>query len=395
MISVAEARTIMLAHTPRKSAEIVALEAALGRTLAAPVVAARPQPPFRASAMDGYAVHASDTPGRLLLVGEAGAGHALDRRLAAGECARIFTGAPLPDGADAVVIQEDVTRDGERVAVPSISIGKHVRAAGVDFTAGATLLDHGAVLDGADLAIAAAAGCPALTVAQRPRVTVLGGGDEIVAPGSPIKADQIFDCASFGVSGLAQSWGAASERGPIMPDNAKLMASEIETALSKSDLVVVIGGASVGDHDHARAAVEALDARILFDRVSLRPGKPTWFALCADRAILGLPGNPGSALVTARLFLRPIIVAMLGGDAAQSVRPQRARLAAPLAANGPREAYLRAKIDVDDEARLWVTPANSQDSSLVSGFSCADALIIHEANSAALARGALVPTLRI
>lgn len=395
MISVAEARAIMLAHVRPTETEEIALEACLGRTLAAPVVASRAQPPFSASAMDGYAVRSVDTPGRLTLVGEAGAGHALGRVLQGGECARIFTGAPLPEGADAVVIQEEATRDGAAIAVPAVATGKHVRAPGVDFAAGATLLEQGAVLKGASLAAAAATGRATLLVARRPRVTVLGGGDEIVAPGAKIRPDQIFDSASYGVAGFAQSWGAAGARGSILDDDAERIASAIENALSASDLVAVIGGASVGDHDHARSAVELLRAQLLFDKVSLRPGKPTWFALCGDRPILGLPGNPGSALVTARLFLRPLIAAMLGGDGAAAVRTRPARLAAPLKANGPREAYLRANAHVDEQGRLCVTPAVNQDSSLISVFSAADALIVSPPNDDARGLDDLVEILDI
>jgi len=395
MITVAEAREIMLAHAQCTKAEELPLEACLGRTLAAPVDAQRAQPPFAASAMDGYVVRSSDTPGRLRCVGEAGAGHALAGPLRAGECARIFTGAPLPEGADAIAIQEEVTRDGDLVAVPAIAARKHVRAPGVDFAAGATLLEPGAVLGGAHLATAAAAGCARLAVARRPAITVLGGGDEIVAPGTKPGPAQIFDCASYGVAGLAETWGAAARRGPLLRDDAAMIAAALSAALAESDLVVLIGGASVGDHDHARRVAHDLGARVLFDKVSLRPGKPTWFAVRDGRAILGLPGNPASALVTARLFLRPILAAMLGGDSAQAVRPHRARLTASLPANGPREAYLRAKTHVDDQARLCVTPAANQDSSLVSVFTAADALIVQAANSGAAEAGALIETLSI
>lgn len=393
MISVTEARDIMLAHLDCTGLEEIAIEACLGRTLAAPVVATRDQPPFHASAMDGYAVRSADTPGRLRFVGEAGAGHALDRPLMAGECARIFTGAPLPTGADAVVIQEEVTREGVTVTVPAVATGKHVRAPGLDFAASAILLERGIVLGGVGLATAAAAGKDRLTVARRPLLTILGGGDEIVAPGAVVRSDQIFDCASFGVAGLAQSWGAASVRGPILRDDAQMIARAIETACTTSDLVVLIGGASIGDHDHAHTAVEMLGAEILFDKVSLRPGKPTWFAVHGKQRMLGLPGNPGSALVTARLFLSPIIAAMLGGDVAATLRPQRARLTAPLGATGPREAYLRAKAQTDDEGRRCVTPIANQDSSLVSAFVAADTLIACPANSAARETGVLVDTI--
>jgi molybdopterin molybdotransferase len=393
MISPTEARNIMLAHVERMRVEEVAAEACLGRTLAAPVVATRDQPPFYASAMDGYAVRSADTPGQLRLVGESGAGHALNRPLMAGECARIFTGAPLPTGADAVVIQENAARDGATVTVPAVTTGTYVRAPGLDFPAGATLLEQGIVLGAAALATAAAAGKDKLTVSRLPVLTILGGGDEIVAPGAIVRSDQIFDCASAGVAALAQSWGANSVRGPLLQDDAQMIASAIEAAWATSDLVVLVGGASVGDHDHARTAAAMLGAEVLFDKVSVRPGKPTWFALQGNRRILGLPGNPGSALVTARLFLRPIITAMLGGDVAATLCSQRARLTAPLGATGPREAYLRAKATIDETGGFCVTPASNQDSSLVSGFVTANALIVCPANHGPREMGALVDTI--
>ncbi|HVY86454.1 MAG TPA: gephyrin-like molybdotransferase Glp [Caulobacterales bacterium] len=395
MISVAEARASILAHVGRTAIEDLPLEDCLGRTLAAPVIAKRDQPPFAASAMDGYAVRSADTPGLLKLVGEAGAGHAFGGALKAGACARIFTGAPLPAGADAIAIQEDVTRQGDVVAVPLVTAGAFVRPAGLDFAAGATLLRSGVVLAGGDLALAAATGRDRLCVATPPRIIIVSGGDEIVAPGAEAGPDQIYDSASFGVAGLAQAWGAASHRGAVLRDDAALITAALEEALPRSDLVVVIGGASVGEHDHARKAAQVLGATILFDKVSLRPGKPTWFALRGAHRILGVPGNPASALVCARLFLRPVIAAMLGGDAAATVRPRRARLSAPLPPNNAREAYLRAAATVDDEGQLLVAPAPDQDSSLVSVFSAADALIIRPGDCAASEAGDLVDTLSI
>lgn len=395
MISVAAARAIVLEHAQSLGAEDVAVEASLGRTLAEAVVATRPQPPFHASAMDGYAVRSIDTPGSLQLAGEAGAGHAFKATLAPGACIRIFTGAPLPVGADAIVIQEDAIKNGAAVSVPEVFAGKHVRPAGGDFVAGETLLVRGDTLDAAGVTNAAAAGRATISVARRPRLTILGGGDEIVAPGGDIGPDQIFDCASFGVNALATGWGAASKRGPLLRDDPKFIMSAMETALASSDLLVMIGGASVGDHDHTRTATLALGGRILFDKISLRPGKPTWFALYGERTILGLPGNPASALVTARLFLRPMLAKMLGGDPAKSVRLQRAVLTAPLEATGPREAYLRAKTFVGDDARHYATPAANQDSSLVSVFAAAGALIVRDANSGSLEAGDLVHTLSI
>ncbi len=393
MISVAEAREIALDHVRVGPAEKVALADALGRTLAETIVARRAQPPFAASAMDGYALRSADTPGRLRVIGEAGAGRALRRPLAAGECARIFTGAPLPAGADCVLIQEGAAREGDIVVAPKVATSRHVRRVGVDFGEGAPLLDPGTVLNGACLAIAAAAGQAELMVARRPIITTLAGGDEIVAPGSAPGADQIFECAGYGVAGMATSWGADARVSPPFNDDRARIAAAMDAALDASDLVVMIGGASVGDHDHARAAMESIGGRHLFRAVSLRPGKPTWFAIRGDRAILGLPGNPTSALVCAHLFLRPLIDKMLDRDAPASIALGSARLRTALEANGPREAYLRASCDTDANGQIWVNAAPNQDSSLVTVFKSADVLIVRRPHEAAVAKGDVVRVL--
>lgn len=393
MISVAEARAIALDQVRLMPAEGVALADALGRTLAEAITAGRPQPPFAASAMDGYALRSSDTPGRLRVIGEAGAGRALTAPLAAGECARIFTGAPLPAGADCVLIQEDAERDGEILVAPKVSPRRHVRQAGVDFDAGARLLEPGTLMNGACLSIAAAAGKASVTVARRPVITTLSGGDEIVAPGAAPGPDQIFDCASYGVAGLATTWGASARTAPPFADDRARIAAAMEAALDTSDLVIMIGGASVGDHDHARTAAESIGAHLLFNAVALRPGKPTWFAARRGQAVLGLPGNPASALVCARLFLRPLIEKMLGRAASDAVRP--ARLRGTLDANGTRETYLRGAAEIDASGQIWVRAAANQDSSLVSVFKSADVLILREPDQAVAAEGDIVQTLPI
>ncbi len=395
MISVSEARAIMLEHVRQTPVEDVPLRDAVGRTLAAPVVAARAQPPFAASAMDGYAVRSADTPGRLRVVGESGAGHALQRALGEGECARIFTGAPLPDGADAIVIQEDANRSGDEILAPGISASRHVRARGVDFDAGATLLTAPRLLDGPSIAVAAAAGLPRLTVARQPRIVVISGGDEIVPPGVTPGPSQIFESSSFGVAGLVDAWGAVPLTPPPLKDSADAIAAAVQDALASSDLIVIIGGASVGDHDYARAAVAAIGGRVLFDKIALQPGKPTWFAMAGDSAILGLPGNPTSALVCARLFLRPLIERMLGRDPLKACETRAARLRTPLQANGPRETYLRAITELDHTGQLWVTGFGNQDSSLVTIFAAANALIVRAPHQPASAREDIVPTLPI
>jgi molybdopterin molybdotransferase len=393
MISVAEARSAMLALTRETRAEKIALSAALGRTLRQRVVAARPQPPFTASAMDGYAVRSADTPGLLHCVGEAGAGRALSRPLQAGECARIFTGAPLPEGADAVLIQEDAERRGDDVRAPVIESGRHVRGAGVDFAAGATLLEPGRSLDAAAIALAAAAGAAELSVSAKPRVVILSGGDEIVPLGVSPRPDQIFDSVSFGVAAFAETWGASASSHATFSDDPEIIARRVHDALADADLAVVVGGASVGDHDHARPALRAIGAELVFEKVALRPGKPTWFARRDNQLVLGLPGNPASAFVCARLFLRPLLERMLGREPAPDAYV--ARLRGRLAANGARETYLRAHVAGDAMGQLWARAFDDQDSSLISVFAASNALLVRAANAPAAEDGDIVDILYI
>lgn len=393
MISVAEARNTILQNARPCGVERLTLQAALGRTLREPIIAQRDQPPFRASAMDGYALRASDTPGLLVLIGEAGAGRALGRSLMPGECARIFTGAPLPDGADTVLIQEDAVRDGELVTSPAIEVNRHVRAAGVDFARGERLLETGRTLDAASIALAAATGRASVSVARRPRITVLGGGDELVAPGQTPAEDQIYDSMSIGIAALAEQWGADAKAVGPLPDDASAIANALRKAVSESDLTIIVGGASVGDHDHARPAVRSLGGSLLFEKVAVRPGKPTWFARIDDRIVLGLPGNPASGFVCARLFLRPLLDLMCGRDPAASIRTTKARLRSGLAENGSRETYLRAVIETDETGQVWARAASQQDSSLLSVFAHAQTLILRMPDAPALAAGAIVDLL--
>lgn len=393
MISVAEARATILAKAAPLATESVRLRNALGRTLREDLIAVRDQPPFRASAMDGYALRAGDTPGLLRVIGESGAGKALEIPLGAGDCARIFTGAPLPSGADAILIQEDAARDGDVVTAPAIAPGRHVRAAGVDFRSGERVLAAGLVLDAVSIALAAALGRASLSVSRRPRVAVLGGGDELVAPGDTPLADQIFDSMSFGIAALAEQWGGEAVTAPPLKDRAHAIATAIASAVAASDVVVMIGGASVGDHDHARPAIRELGGEMLFEKISLRPGKPTWFARVENSLVLGLPGNPASGMVCARLFLRPLLDQLCGRDpsASSSVTPVCTRTA--LAANGPRETYLRAALESDGKGQLWATAAIQQDSSLLSVFAAAPALIIRAPGAPEAPEGALVEAL--
>ncbi len=384
MTSVAEARAAMLAAVRALPGEAVALEHALGRTLAAPVRALRAQPPFAASAMDGYALRAADTPGVLRIVGESAAGHAFARPLSVGEAVRISTGASVPIGADAVLIQEDARVEGEQLHSGAVAPGRHLRDAGVDFAADEIVLEAGRELDPIALALAAAAGAATVEVARRPRVTILCAGDEIAPPGAVLRDDQIFESCSYAIAGLATQWGALTTRVGALPDVPAAIACAAEEALRSSDLVVFIGSASVGPHDHARSAFESLGAGIVVPKVDMRPGKPTWFATTPLAPVLGLPGNPASAIVAAVLFLKPLLERMLGrsGDVALA----NARLLAPLPANGPREAYLRARA-VENGGEMWIDASADQDSSLLSVFAGANALLLRRAQSSSVERG--------
>ena len=375
LLSVTEARARMLALARPRDAELVPLQAALGRVLADAVIAMRDQPPFNVSAMDGYAIRSTDAPGRLKLCGESAAGHGFEGHVETGMAVRISTGAALPDGADTIVIQEDVRRDGDMVTVPATAAGKHIRPCGGDFAAGTVLLPKGRKLDGVALSLVAASGAGQARVMRSPRVAILSSGDELAAPGSEPGPYQIFDSATFGIGGLIQAWGGIPNRLAVEKDNVDAIASAAEQGLKDSDVLVVVGGASVGDHDHARAALRKLGLTFAVDKIAVRPGKPTWFGTAHRGLVLGLPGNPASALACAKLFLHPLIEAMLGRDPQACVAMRRARLVQALPANGPREHYLRSHLDVDSDGQQTVRAFEDQDSSLISVFTAANALI--------------------
>ncbi|MBI1197669.1 MAG: molybdopterin molybdenumtransferase MoeA [Phenylobacterium sp.] len=389
LLPVAEARARMLAAVSALPAETVAIADSIGRVLAEDVTAVRDQPPFPASAMDGWAVRAADTPGVLRIVGESAAGHGHDGEVGAGEAVRIFTGAAVPAGCDAVVIQEDAQRDGETVRVPETPTGHHVRPAGGDFQAGAALLAKGVTMDPWRLSLAAAAGRAELSVARRPRVALFSTGEEIVeAPAVP-GPFQIYDSGSRALAALIAGWGAQVSRAKPVRDDLDATIQALRDA--EGDLVVTVGGASVGDHDLVRGAAEALGLELRVASVNVRPGKPTFFGVLGDgRRLLGLPGNPASALVCAELFLRPLVRAFQGADPAS--RTTTARLAAALPANGSREHWMRAGLSVEDGV-VTVRPYRDQDSSLVSVFAAADALLGRPAGASAAEAGAVVEVL--
>lgn len=389
LLTVDEARARMLAEVSALPPEAVAIQDSIGRVLAEDVRAVRDQPPFAASAMDGWAVRSADTPGALRIAGESAAGHGYDGAVRTGEAVRIFTGAALPAGCDAVVIQEDASREGQTVTVPAAAPGRHIRPAGGDFKTGAALLGRGARIDPWRLSLAAAAGRAELLVTRRLRVALFSTGEEIVeAPATP-GPFQIYDSGSRALAALVASWGGEVHRARPVKDDLEATVHALRHAAG--DLVVTIGGASVGDHDLVRAAAEGLGLQMKVASVAVRPGKPTFFGVLADgRRLLGLPGNPASAMVCAELFLRPILAAYAGADPALPM--MGARLVEPLPATGPREHWMRAKLAFDGGA-VTARPFRDQDSSLVSVFSLADALLRRPAAAPAAEPGELVEVL--
>ena len=389
LLPVTDARARMLAEASVLPAETVSIAQSIGWVLAEDVTASRDQPPFAASAMDGWAVRSADAPGVLRIVGESAAGHGFAGTVQAGEAVRIFTGAAVPSGCDAVVIQEDATRDGETVSVPAVTAGHHVRPAGGDFKAGQALLATGQRIDPWRLSLAAAAGRADLSVSRRPKVALFSTGEEIIeAPAVP-GPFQIYDSGSRALEALIASWGADVKRAKPVRDTMEATIQALRDA--KGDLVVTVGGASVGDHDLVRGAADALGLDLKVASVNVRPGKPTFFGVLSDgRRLLGLPGNPASALVCAELFLRPLINAYLG--TAPGPRMIQARLEAPLPANGPREHWMRAQLSFAD-GRVTVRPYRDQDSSLVSVFAASDALLVRLANAPPAAAGGVVDVL--
>jgi len=389
LLAVEDARARMLAEVAALPAETVPLADAVGRVLAEDVTAVRAQPPFRASAMDGWAVRAADTPGTLAIVGESAAGHGFEGGVGAGQAVRIFTGAALPDACDAVVIQEDARRDGDRVTVPLAAPGRHVRPAGGDFEAGVALLARGALVDPWRLSLAASAGRAQVRVHGRPRVALISTGEEIVqAPAEP-GPFQIYDSGAPALAAMARAWGATVTRARPVRDDLDAVVEALRAA--DADLLVTVGGASVGDHDLVRAAGEALGLSLRVASVAVRPGKPTFFGVLADgRRLLGLPGNPASAFVCAELFLKPILRAWQGAE--PGPRTMTARLEADLPANGPREYWMRARLGFTDGG-VNVRPYGDQDSSLVSVFAVADALLRRPPGAAAAVAGDVVEVL--
>lgn len=383
MITVDQALAEIFALVTPLDTEQVPLEQGAGRVLRAAVCAQRDQPPFAASAMDGYALAGAPAPpdAALQVIGEAAAGQAYPGRVGPGQAVRIFTGAPLPEGADRIVIQEDVSRTGDRITLSELPpAGRHIRPCGADFAAGDRVCAPRR-LGAVDLGLLAAMNCPELTVSRRPDVAIIATGNELVMPGDSPSPDQIIASNGFAIKALAEAEGATARLLPIAGDSEAALRAVFELA-EGADMIITIGGASVGDHDLVAPVIDALGAKRSFHKIALRPGKPLMAGSWGKSLMLGLPGNPVSSIVCAHLFMRPALRAMLGLGA-YPLPTRSARLAVDLPANGPRTHYMRAALGPDDSIR----PLPDQDSALLSVLAQADALLIHPPHDAAKTAG--------
>ncbi len=399
LISVEDALTRLLDRVEPLETQRVPLNEADGRVLAEDLAATRTKPPFAASAMDGYAVRAADVesvPSTLKVIGEAPAGHGFSGTVGAGECVRIFTGAPLPEGTDSILIQENATRDGDTIVTSEATPhGLYVRRAGLDFTKGDVLLKAGTRLCYRSLALAAAMNHAELPVHRRPRVAVLATGDELVSPGTEPAPDQIVASNQFGISALTRAHGGEARMLEIARDDQVAIATQVRAALEwGADILVTLGGASVGDHDLVQESLGNEGMELAFWRIAMRPGKPLMFGHLGPMRVLGLPGNPVSSMVCGLLFLKPLLDGMLGQPSG-SQRTEDAVLGEPLKANDRRQDYLRARLGRDEAGRLIATPFVLQDSSMLATLAEADALIIRAPHAKAAEAGDSVRIIRL
>ena len=387
MISVSDALSRIQAHRPRLERESVRIENALGRRLSEPIKARRTHPPAAMSAMDGYAVRLDDvrtSNASLRLIGEAPAGRPFQGKVESGEAVRIFTGSVIPDGADTVIVQENVRREGDAVlSLQAYDASQHIRAAGLDFKTDDILIKAGTRLGAEHLSIAAASNNASVMVGAKLRVGLLANGDELRPPGSDLGPGEIINSNPCGLSPLVEKWGGEAVNLGIAGDSVEAIETIIQNA-HDIDVFVPIGGASVGDHDHMRTAFENKGFEPVFEKIAVRPGKPTWFSRSQDSLVLGLPGNPASAMVCAHLFLSQL----LGHDWSSAL--VSGKLIKDIPANGPREHFMRARLEVLDKAELEVDPTINQDSSLLRPFLTCNALIRREPNAPASTAGSSV-----
>lgn len=380
LIPVADALARILSAAKPLLSETLPLHDAAFRTLADDLKATRTQPPFPASAMDGYAVRAADCiPGaRLKKIGEAAAGRAFKGTLNAYETVRIFTGAPVPDGADAILIQENASVDGEFILPrEAASEGRFIRPRGLDFAEGDVLLKSGTVLTARALGLAAAMGHANVSVHRKPIISVLATGDELVRPGEPVGPDQIVASNSYAVCAMARAKGAHAIDLGIARDTMASLDEALDRAMeAATDVLVTLGGASVGDHDLVQKALTKRGMELGFWKIAMRPGKPLIFGTLGKMIVLGLPGNPVSSIVCTKIFLEPLIAALLGASNADADPSEPAILGADVPENDLRQDYVRSRLEIDPSGLPRVVPFGKQDSSMLRLLNESDALLL-------------------
>ncbi len=389
MIPVEEAIARVVGAFEPLAPEQVNLASAHGRVLAEDAISRRTQPPVAVSAMDGYAVIASDVatvPANLDVVAYVAAGDTFDGTLKPGQASRIFTGAPVPDGANAIVIQENTEASADRVTVKeSVDEGRYIRPAGLDFSAGDVGLKSGRLLSARDIGFAAAMNLPWLMVRRRPRIAILATGNEIVMPGADIDTGKIVSSSSLALGATITALGGDPLQLGIAPDDRETLRSMVAGAKG-ADLLLTSGGVSVGEHDLVRSVLGEEGMELDFWQIAMRPGKPLMFGKIGETPVIGLPGNPVSTMVCAMIFIKPAMQAMLGMDTSRE-RLSTATLGSDLGANDERQDYLRAQLSYDDSGNAVATPFSRQDSSMMARLAEADCLVVRSPGSPALKAG--------
>ncbi|UXS31778.1 molybdopterin molybdotransferase MoeA [Agrobacterium tumefaciens] len=392
-------RRLLEAAVPVTANETLPLAECDGRVLSADLAARLTQPPFDASAMDGYALRSADAPeigSVLTVIGQAAAGHAFTATVGQGEAVRIFTGAPVPAGADTILIQEDAEGlEGGKIRTTfEVTAGRHIRPRGQDFAEGEIVLKAGRELGFTDLTVAAAMNHATLPVYRKPLVAILATGDELLPPGSTPLPAQIIASNTFGVAALARKAGAeVLDLGIIADDDALIRAAIGRAVAANADVLVTLGGASVGDHDLVQAALKAEGMQLDFWRIAMRPGKPLMVGAIGAMQVLGLPGNPVASLVCSLLFLEPLIRRIARRAPLQ--RAATARTATPLRANDHRQDYLRARFSTDENGALVAEAYQKQDSSMMKILAHSDGLIVRPPHAAEVEAGTECPVIRL
>ncbi len=384
MIPVEEATKRVVAAFAPTAPETVPIAEAAGRVLAEDARARMTQPPAPVSSMDGYAVRCGDVPGTLRMVGSSPAGHPFEGKVSKGETVRVFTGGVVPEGADGIVIQEDTDADGDRIAMKvAAKRGKHIRDAGMDFRTGDVLVASGRRLTARDVSLIAAGDLAQVSARRRPVVAIAATGDELSRPGEARGPGGIVASSGYGLMAMIERWGGTPRDLGIFPDRIDAIAQIAERATG-ADLIVTLGGASVGDHDLIQKALAPKGFALDFWKIAMRPGKPLIFGRLGNTPLLGLPGNPVSTLVCAVLFVRPAIAALLGQELPSPL--VGARLARAMPANDMRQDYVRARLTLRD-GEHWVEAFSVQDSSHLTALAQADALIVRMPHAPALDEG--------